>query len=70
MCDDCTDAAYAWGYETADALTNALEEIADLHTGDWTPTRLSEGAALCKECAEWWPCDTFLLAVGAMNDVR
>lgn len=70
MCDECTEAAYEQGAETAYFLTDALEEIADLHTGDWTPTRLVDRSALCKRCDEWWPCTTFLMAVGAINDAR
>lgn len=77
MCDDCTQQAYASGEatasilrEVASILTVALEEIADLHQGDWTPTRFMEGAAYCKGCDEWWPCITFLTAVGALNDVK
>lgn len=57
MCDACT-------------LERGLEEIADLHQGDWTTTRLDVCEALCNECRDWWPCETFLTAVGAMNDVR
>lgn len=57
MCDACT-------------LERGLEEIADLHQGDWTPTRLDVCEALCNECRDWWPCETFLTAVGALNDVQ
>lgn len=66
MCDDCMWRAY----RDVETLEGALEEIADLHTGDWTPTRFMEGAACCKGCDEWWPCVTFLTAVGAINDAR
>lgn len=77
MCDACTQSAYEMGEEALEEaeqeiviLSEALQEIADLHTGDWTPTRLVDGAALCKGCDSWWPCVTFLTAVGALNDAR
>lgn len=66
MCDDCMWRAY----EDVATLEGALEEIADLHVAVWTQSRLSEGQALCNGCRDWWPCETFLAAVGAINDVR
>lgn len=66
MCDDCMWRAY----KDVETLEGVLEEIADLHVADWTQTRLEEGQALCHGCSDWWPCETFLTAVGAINDVR
>lgn len=66
MCEECV--RYDDDYIDLELVyEDALGTIEDLHTGDWTPTRLEDGTALCKECGRWWPCQTFLLAVGAIN---
>lgn len=69
MCQEC----YRWDDDYVDpewTYQEALGEIEDLHTGDWTSTRLVDGSALCKTCDEWWPCVTFLTAVWALNDAH
>lgn len=69
MCQEC----YRWDDDYVDpewAYHKALNEIEDLHTAVWTQARLVDGSALCNECRQWWPCVTFLTAVGALNDAR
>lgn len=77
MCDDCTQSAYEWGERALEAaeqgnntLIEGLETIADLHIAVWTQSRLAEGQALCNGCRDWWPCETFLTAVVALNDAQ